>query len=358
VAEPAGQGGLRAELVRRVRAQGTSCAEMGSPLYAVLLDRVADDLLEAGPTAAVLEGHDGDPPRSALALRLMGAVHRLVLDRRAPELAMFYPSVGGTAEGAGAWPAFRRVLVEHASELRPLLDQPPQTNEVGRAASLVGGLGHVVDRWPLPVRLFEIGASAGLNLRADHFRLESAGRDGVGPVDSPVVLGDAWLGGRPPATAPLRILERQGCDIAPVDPLSQEGRLRLTSYVWPDQASRLARLRGALQVAAQVPATVVRRSASDFLVDLRLQPDAATVVWHSVMWQYLDPAERVSIEQRLDDLGHTASAKSPLAHLRLEPRRRTPSSPIEFLVMLRTWPGGDERILGSAPGHGLPTTWH
>lgn len=343
-------------MVRRLRWQSVACREMGSPLYASLLDQVADDVLDGGPCADALAGHEQDPGPSALALRLMGAVHRLVLERRAPELAMFYPSVGGTADGDGSWPAFRRVVSEHGDDLGRLLDRPPQTNEVGRAASLVGGLLHVVDRWAGPVRLFEIGASAGLNLLADRFRVELTDGAGVGPVDSSVVLRDAWLGHRPP-DVPLHVVERRGCDMEPVDPTTVEGRLRLTSYVSPDQLPRLQRLRGALEIASKVAAPVLRQSARDFVGDLQLRPGTTTVVWHSIMWQYLDDQERSDVEARLVALGETADDDARLAHLALEPRRRTPTSDQEVLVVLRMWPGGEERILGSASAHGIPTTW-
>ncbi len=343
-------------MVALVREQAEACAALGSPLYAVLLQRVADDVESGGPAYGVLRGHEDDPGPSALALRLMGAVHRLVLEGRAAELAPFYPSVGGTADGAKSWPAFRDVVRAHNDELRRLLDQPPQTNEVGRAASLIGGLQHVVDRWPGPVRLFEIGASAGLNLRADRFRVQRSDGTGAGPVDSPVVLADAWRGPRPP-DLPLRVVERRGCDTSPLDPTTEDGRLRLTSYVWPDQRARLERLRGALQIASRVPASVVPQSARDFVADLQIVPGTTTVVWHSIMWQYLDDQEASDVEARLEDLGDTADGDARLAHLALEPRRRTPSSDHEVLVMLRMWPDGDERILGSAAPHGIPTTW-
>jgi hypothetical protein len=343
-------------MVRRLRWQAVSCREMGSPLYGSLLDHVADDVLDGGPCADVLAGHEEDPGPSALALRLMGAVHRLVLERRAPELAKFYPSVGGTLDVDGSWPTFRSVVSEHGDELRRTLDRPPQTNEVGRAASLIGGLLHVVDRWAGPVRLFEIGASAGLNLRADGFRVELTDGTEVGPVDSSVVLRDPWLGRRPP-DVPLHVVERRGCDTEPVDPTTEEGRLRLTSYVWPDQLERLERLRGALQIASQVPAPVLRQSARDFVGDLQLAPGTTTVVWHSIMWQYLDDQERSDVEARLEQLGDTADADARLAHLALEPRRRTTSSDHEILVVLRIWPDGEERILGSASAHGIPVNW-
>jgi hypothetical protein len=343
-------------MVRRLRWQAAACREMGSPLYAFLLDHVAADVLDGGPCLDALSGHEDDPGPSALALRLMGAVHRLVLEGRAPGLANYYLSAGGTMDGDGSWPAFRSVVREHRDELRRLLDRPPQTNEVGRAASLIGGLLHVVDQWSGPVRLFEIGASAGLNLRADSFRVELADGTGVGPVGSPVVLSDPWLGQRPPDVA-LHVVERRGCDTEPVDPATEEGRLRLTSFVWPDQLARLERLRGALEIAARVPAPVVRQTARDFVQDLQLEPGTTTVLWHSIMWQYLEEQERSDVEARLDELGEAADTDARLAHLALEPRRRTPSSGHEVLVVLRMWPGGEERILGSAAAHGIPTTW-
>ena len=66
--------------VDHFRAQAAACLELGSPLYAGLIGRLADDLEARGPTRAVLRGHESDTGPSALALRLMGAVHRLVLD--------------------------------------------------------------------------------------------------------------------------------------------------------------------------------------------------------------------------------------------------------------------------------------
>jgi hypothetical protein len=152
------------------------------------------------------------------------------------------------------WEAFEQVLRARGPELRVLLSQPPQTNEVGRASALYGGLLRLAESVPLPVRLFEIGSSAGLNLRADHFRYNLEDGTGFGPADSPVQLDQAWSG-RPmkPVPAP-RIVERTGSDPAPVNPLNDEGALTLASYVWPDMTGRLERLRGALEVARRVPA--------------------------------------------------------------------------------------------------------
>lgn len=329
-------------------AQARGCAALGSPMYAELLARAADD--PGGPAAAVL----GERAEAGVVLRMLGTVHRLVLEGRAPELAAHYPTAGGTRDPLRAWPAFRDVLARHAAEIREGLADPPQTNEVGRAAPLVGGLLAVARATGLPIRLLEIGASAGLNLRADHFRLLHE-HGAYGP-DSPVVLQDAWRG-LPPVDAPLAVAERLGCDPAPVDAATPEGRLRLLSYTWPDQTARVERLRAACEVASRVPATVVRSGAADFLDGLAPRPGAATVVWHSTMRAYLSQDEAARIGRSLDGAGAAATADAPVAHLSFEGRDASRLH-ADQVVTLRLWPGGRRTVLGEGPAHGLPITWH
>ena len=118
-------------MARLLRLQATACGELGSPIYRDLLRHAADDLLAGGPVAAVLDGYLDDRLASALALRLLGGVHALVLSGRASDLAVFYPSAGGQREctpGAPrTWAAFRRALSEHRGAVRSWLDHPPQT---------------------------------------------------------------------------------------------------------------------------------------------------------------------------------------------------------------------------------------
>jgi hypothetical protein len=323
-----------------LRRQAEACADLGSPMYADLLVRLADDLAAGGVTARLLAGHEDDPGPSVLGVRLLGSVHRLVLDRRAGELATFYPSVGGTWEAEGGTAAFLRLLDEQPDAVREWLDRPPQTNEVGRAGALMGGLLSVEESLRRPVRLFEIGSSAGLNLLVDRFTYDGA-----------------WEGRALPPWPGLRIVERQGSDLMPVDPTTTEGRLTLTAYVWPDQAHRLERLRAALALAQDVRVDVRRQDAASFVNTIDLRPDTLTVLWHSVMWQYLSAGEQARVTARIATLGGRATHESPFAHVFLEPTRRTPESEHEFLVVLETWPAGRRRILGTSVGHGVPTTW-
>ncbi|MEO2107364.1 MAG: DUF2332 family protein, partial [Actinomycetota bacterium] len=83
----------RSRLVARLRNQATSAADLGSPMYATLLRGAATDVDLGGPCWRVMSGFADQPDSQALPLRFMAGVHRLVLRRHAPALAMHYPSV-------------------------------------------------------------------------------------------------------------------------------------------------------------------------------------------------------------------------------------------------------------------------
>ena len=82
-------------LLDTIELQRLGCELAGSPLYARVLDAVASDVRAGGPTNDLLAPHAGAPVGDAVLLRLLGGVHRLVLDGAVPALAVHYPSVGG-----------------------------------------------------------------------------------------------------------------------------------------------------------------------------------------------------------------------------------------------------------------------
>ncbi|ONK16019.1 DUF2332 domain-containing protein [Streptomyces sp. MP131-18] len=339
--------------------QSRSCARLGSPLYAALMSRAADDVRMGGPCAAAVAEHPDTVVDDALPLRLFGAVHALALTGRAPDLAAHYPSTGGTFGRAdAAWPAFRAVVAAEPEWIGDWLRRPPQTNEVGRASLLLAGLLYAVPSAQLPVRLFELGSSAGLNLRAEQFRYV-AGDFAWGPVDSSVLLADAWDGAVPDwllagaaRHQALRIVERRGCDPSPIDPLSADGSLALRAYVWPDQTARLERLDGALRIAAKVPATVEAAGAAEFLSEMDLEPGTLTVLWHSVMRQYVPAAEWAAVERELDRLARASGPDAGFAVVSFEPS----DGGAEFRLSVRSGTG-PVQMLATAHPHGLPARW-
>lgn len=330
------------------RWQAEWCDKLGSPLYGDLLRQVADEVAALWP---VLSGLTDDPPESAPALRFMGAVHRIVLEGRAPELARFYPSAGGTESG-DVWPAFRATVEANADELETSIERGVQTNEVGRAAGLVGGFLEVARATALPLRILECGASAGLNLRWDHFRYEARGQT-WGPADSPVRLCDFNSEAPLPFDVEATVVERAGCDLNPLDPTTEDGRLTLLSYVWPDQTQRIRLLKGAMDVAKDVPVQLERSSAPPWVESqLRELPDGtATVVYHSIFFQYMSPEERNDFVSAIEEAGSRATGSAPLAWLRFEPGGD------QAETRLKTWPGGDDRLVATSGFHGAAVRW-
>jgi hypothetical protein len=338
--EPAGP------VPERLRIQGAHCERIGSPLYAGLLERAAADFEASGPTATVLRGHEDDDADSMLALRLLGAVNRLVLRGEEPDLAALYGSAERDPEAT--WAAFRAVLERDAELLSRLVERPVQTNEVGRCAALLPGFFAIAAEMGLPLRLLEVGASAGLNLCWDRYRYSAEGFE-WGPADSPLTL-EFELRGPAPSDPGVEVAARRGCDAAPVDPTSPAGRETLLAYVWPDQTERVERLRAALGLAAAVPVDLDREGAAAWIDRMLAAPATgqATVVCHSIVLQYLSEAERAAFEARLGEAAGRAGAEAPLAWLRMEPAGELAE------VRLTTWPGGEDRLVARAGYHGTP----
>lgn len=334
----------------RLRWQALACEQLGSPLYAALLERAAGDYVSGGPTRGVLAEQEDSPPGSALALRFLGAIHRLALAGDAPEVASFYPSCGGTAEPDGAWAAIQKLLRDRSREVARLVAHPVQTNEVARSAALVGGFLMVAHKTGLPLRLLEIGTSAGLNLRWDHYRYEANGWK-WGPASSPVRLSSFV---EPPLfELEVEVIERAGCDPRPLDPATEEGRVTLMSYVWADQMERLQVLDAALDVAAEVPARVEQANAADWAREQldTPTPGAATVVFHSIMWQYMSADEQQEFEMLMSEAGSSATADAPVAWLSFEPGEDG------FEVRLRLWPHDIDQVITRASAHGQAVRW-
>jgi hypothetical protein len=77
----------------------------------------------------------------------------------------------------------------------------------------------------------------------------------------------------------------------------------------------------------------------------------ATVVFHSIVWQYLASEDCARIERAMAQAGQAAAVDQPLAWLRFEPGRDSAE------VRLRLWPGGKDRLLARSGFHGTPVLW-
>ena len=284
-------------------------------LYAALLAEMADDWDVGGITRELFEGWDGAPARQFPQLRLLAGLFRIVLRGDAPQLEGYYPCLGGDLDPREAWASVRPLLAVHVEELHASLTTTPQTNEPARTVALLVGLSEAVRRTGLRrVRLLEPGASAGLGLLLDRYRLTGDGW-AHGPEDSSLVVEGCGGAGLVPES--FEIAERRGCDVAPVDASTPEGAAYLTSFVWPWQVERHHRLAAALQVAQDTPVAVDRATAGVWTRSRLAEPPGPgvlTVVWHSVTRMYWPAEETALVEQAVAE----ARGRMPLAHVAME----------------------------------------
>jgi len=340
---------MRRDVPDRLTRMAHACAAMGSPLYGALLARAAEQYRSGGPVARVLDDH---ADRSRLGLRLMAALHYLALSGDAA-LAAHYPSTGGDGDAAAIWEIAGDRFARDAETIDALMERPLQTNEPARAMPLMAGYCWLAARYRLPMRVFEIGASAGLNLRWDAFAYDGGDWTYGGP--SPLVLRNRIASGAPAhLSAVPTVAERRGCDLHPLDATSAVDRMELFSFVWPDQTARVARLRAALEVAALLPVEVDRADLLDWLPRRATPADGTlTVVTESVLTEHLALDTRDALTAAVHAQAARATAGAPFAWLRMEPSEGA------YATEIFTWP--DVRPAGvriaTSDGHAQNIVW-
>lgn len=281
------------------------------PLYSVLCRLIA-----RSPDLLAL--HDQAPPTQRRAVLLLAALHHCVMRAGPghPGLPAWFGSVGGQRSPQD--PALPQALAEfaqaHASALRSLLGhQRTQTNETGRCAVLRPALDAIARRHPgRPLALFDFGASAGLNLTVDRYRIHyrHAGQThATGPADAPWPALHGQVVGTPPEGLfePPRwhIAERCGTDLAPVDLHDREATDWLRACLWPSDAARRERLDMALAVARNVTLPVV--AAEDGLGVLEgwlatLPVHTLPVLFNTWVLAYFTPAMLAAHRERVHAL--------------------------------------------------------
>ena len=292
-------------------------------------------------------------------LRLAGGFHHLLLSGADVRLARVY--AGGMTDQAEVDALVLDLTHRFDAQLLPWLDGPPQTNEAGRAASIMAGLlwlaRHVAGH---RFELFELGASAGVNTMLDRyfFRL---GVTEVGPAQSPMRIVPEWRGASPPPPPTgFAITAIRGCDIAPIDLADPASALRLKAYVWPDAGERLTRIDAAIALASLRPPDLVAADAGEFAAAMLARPvqtGTARIMFHSIMWQYLPAATQARITADFEAAGAQATPATPLGWIALE----TDPATFRHELRVRLWDGaghrGEEHLLSHAHPHGAWVEW-
>jgi hypothetical protein len=235
------------------------------------------------------------------------------------------------------------------------MSHEPQTNEVRRSACLLPGFLTLAAETGLPLRIFEIGASAGLNQLWDRYHYDLGAGGSWGDAASDVRLDTDWRGGAPPLEAAISVVHRAACDRKPVDLRDPVARRRLKAYVWADQFERLERLDAAVAMALAGGVQVEAEDAVTWVADRAAPAEgAATVIFHSVFWQYMPSASQAAVRATIEALGARATPTAPFAWLRMEP---PPENLAAMELRLTVWPGGEDRRLARVHPHGASIAW-
>lgn len=334
------------------RRQARACEDLGSSFTARLCTLAADNLDDRTAVGRRVLAWTGQPSGTgdALALRLAGCLHALVLSSADKSLAAVYPP--HATDDDILWAACIEAFGRNEAFILERLTSPPQTNEVRRSSALLPGFLAIAKLFGKPLMLSELGASAGLNLQWDSYAYRLGGRTWGG--QSRVTLSPDWEGPAAPE-ADITIAGRAGCDLNPLDPASPEDRLRMLSYIWADQADRLERTRLALDMAVQSGLKVERADAIDWLKSrLAMRHTGTThVIYHSIAWQYFPEALKAEGNALIAAAGEKATPDAPLARLQME----ADGKPDGAALTLQIWPTGEQHDIGRADFHGRWIKW-
>ena len=300
-------------------AQASACSSIGSAMYSRLFQDLADDYADNGRTFAILAGRSARPIHDAIPLRLAAALHRIVLSGRDERLARHYPSVGGKP-GTDFTADFIAYMRDHLDEIDVALTQQVQTNEVGRSIVQLTMSHWLVSLGITDFDYLEIGASAGLNMNFDKY-YACSGQLRMGDTTSRVRFMGDWFTHTPDVPRlGARVHRKRGVDISPLNVTETDDEIRLLSFLWPDQKARVERTRAAIAIAQQHPPMVDTASADDWIHSQLSRPrDRASVVFHSIVWQYLGAGTQNRLREALHDAGQRATPHTPLLWVRMEP---------------------------------------
>lgn len=333
--------------------QTLACEFLGSPFTARLCRLLGERLMDGSSFGARVLGWPGNPKDDVLPLRVAGAFHALKRAGHAELVAVYPPH---KTDDETLWRAVERTIASDGDFLTRFLDSAPQTNEVMRSNAILGLALHVASRTGLPLALYEVGASAGLNLSFDAYDYEF-GSHRWGDPASPVKIAADWQGDIPPLDAPLKVIARAGADLNPLDPSDAALRERLLAYIWPDQTARLARIEAALQETARRGIKVERAEAAAWVERIFATPGRTgetRMLVHTIAWQYFPGETKARIEAAMQRAGAMATAEAPLAWASVEQDDKDMAS---AAIRLRQWPAGTDDELGRADFHGRWARW-
>ena len=304
----------------------------GSPLYAELVEVIADD-----PELLRVMNRIGHLPPPNL---MFGAVQYLLMEGEDGDLARHYPSiVEDPIPPTGAGPKFRSFVLAHEEEIVEMgNNRYTQTNECRRCVALLPMVMMAAFR---VFHLVDVGTSAGLNLGLDRYGYTF--NDQVRRPGSPML--EAESKGVGPTFTDIEVLSRTGLDLNPLDPADHSARRWLDALIWPEHLERRARLRSALEMVSDLDIEMISGNALETLPGAldRLPAREPAVVMSSFTLNQFDAAGR----DRLESIVVTARTARPVHRVSMEALNKA-----DDWAQLVVDDGSGTMVVGQAHPHG------
>lgn len=346
------------DLIEFYRSYGASSFADDEPAYA----QVCEHLGEHPELVELIADHDPDAQQPNL---LFAAVHYLLLGGLDHPLRDIYD---GTSSLPVA-PLFADAVLSNRTAIDELLqNERTQTNEVGRSAVLALMLNDAYQRSEQPLAWIDLGASGGLNLNIDRFRIEYAmGERSVatGPADAALHLKCDVRSGEPGISSThAEIAWRVGVDRSPVQVADPDQARWLQACLWPSQPERHARMAAAIAVAQAHPQRIIGADAVDGVAQALAEApaDAALVMTTTWVWYYLPEATKQAVLELLRDSGrrvrwYSLEGRGVVAELGQPTEREVIDSLIGRVELGGGTPDTSE-VLGLSHPHGAWLDWY
>ncbi|MFI0711273.1 DUF2332 domain-containing protein [Streptomyces inhibens] len=279
-----------------------------SPLYATLSRTVAR-------TPELLDLAAGTQPGQPAPNMLLGAVHHILRRGVQHPLATYFTGHEELHE-ARADALLTDFCRRHTGQIRRIIStRSVQTNEVNRCAVLLPAFAALQQQLDdRPIRIVDVGASAGLNLLWDRYTYDYGEHRLSLPASDPdTVLTCEIKGATPPLSLDIAAFIRPvGIELSPVDVTDPEATDWLVSLTWPEQTTRMRTLNSALALAARTPPTILAGRAEDHLADVVAQTPADQHLCLVFSWSIYQIFGSPGGRERLSDTLAELSQHRPL----------------------------------------------
>ncbi|MFD3909972.1 DUF2332 domain-containing protein [Streptomyces sp. NPDC058603] len=297
-----------AQLADAFRRFATQQAAGKSPLYETLSYAVAR-------TPELLDLAADTQPGQPAPNMLLGAIHHISRRGVQHPLATYFTGHEELHQ-ARADALLTDFCRRHARQITRIIStRSVQTNEVNRCAVLLPAFAALQQQLDeRPIRIVDVGASAGLNLLWDHYTYDYGGHRHRLPASDPdTVLSCEIKGATPPLSLDVtRFVQPVGIELNPVDVTDPEATEWLISLTWPEQTTRMRTLNSALALAARIPPTILAGRAEDHLATVVAETPADQHICFVFSWSIYQIFGSPGGRERLVDTLAELSRQRPL----------------------------------------------